>query len=651
MDNSKTIACVTGASGMVGSRIVERLMRENYRVRVLSRKSSYPLQDVEHFRGGLEDESVLKEFVTGAQLMFHCAAELRDKSRMWAVNVKGTGRLVEVANDDHVEFFCFISSAGVVGPTEKKWVDETVSCYPQNFYEKSKWESEKIVLSQLTNCRVVALRPANIFDNELPGIMKEPKGRSARGSLLRWVNGSEAAHMIHAKDVAAAAVELINHQIETPDIFFVSCDEEPLNTIEGIFKLFEYVSRKRPLEKPYTFPSLPLWVPYLIRTLRRGRGNRGDVRYSSAKLNSTGFRFPVGFLAATKGYFRMQIGKPVDETQVLGVPGSKDPLNSVTVLGGSGFLGKHLIQNLDSRGQTQLNVLVHSNKVNDLDLLSHVSSIKGDILSRDSLLKVIEPGATVVNLVRLNFGSSRLNIKAAECLASVCVERCVRRLIHCSTATVVGDSAGNLITDNTTCRPKGSYNRINLEIERVLRTKADGRFEIVVLRPTAVFGKGGQNLIKMIEDLKDNHWWLKYLRSCLYNKRRMNLVGIDSVAEALNFLITTDEPVNQKVFIISDDEDPNNNYWYVEKELIRAMNLPKYPLPLIPLPLFMLELALFLSKRGISRTRRRYEWRSLKKAGYQKKMSFTKALQLFISELDKAQSSSLYVDRHEEQEF
>lgn len=52
MDNSKTIVCVTGASGMVGRRIVERLIIDGYRVRALNRQKWFSLKDVEVFWGG-----------------------------------------------------------------------------------------------------------------------------------------------------------------------------------------------------------------------------------------------------------------------------------------------------------------------------------------------------------------------------------------------------------------------------------------------------------------------------------------------------------------------------------------------------------------------------------------------------------------------
>ncbi len=633
MKDQKLIACVTGASGMVGIRIAERLIQENYYVRVLSRKASYPYQNVEHFQGGLEDESLLSEFLKGAQSVFHCAAEKRVKKQMWAVNVDGTERLVRVVNSSKIESFCHVSSAGVVGSTKHKWIDENVSCRPQNLYEKSKWEAEKIVRNQLKNCRVIILRPANIFNNTFLGILKDLKSRSAKGFLIRLVNGREAAHLIHAIDVAAAAVYLTEQEFKAPNVFFVACDEDPLNSIEGIFKVFKDVRMQKGMVKSKAIPSLPLWVPYAIRTLRRGKGNPGDVRYSSAKLLSTGFRYPIGFRKAVKNSCRFQMGIPTDDFQKTEKDGAQAALNSVTILGGSGFIGRHLIRKLSKQMNTDLKVLIHRNEINHLDFPGPVRFIKGDILDKDTLLKVIKPGETVVNLVRLAPESRHLYSKVIECIASVCAERHARRLIHCSTVNVVGNFTGNHISENTPCNPKGGINRLNLELEKELRINASGRFDMVILRPTLVFGVGGQNLKKMIKELKAKHWLLKYLRSCLNFNRRMNLVGVDNVVEAIGFLIKTDEPINQKIFIISDDEDPNNNYRYIEKAIMRATNTPKYPLPLIPMPSIFIQMILILFNKEIFGIHRNYDWQRLKDAGYIKNLSFTEALDQFLSKV------------------
>ena len=300
MDNSKTIACVTGGTGMVGQRIVLRLISDGYTVRVLSRGEGFSDSRVEHYRGGLEDESVLRNFVSCARMLFHCAAELNNEAQMWAVNVKGTERLLNEIKGTDIRYFCYLSSAGVVGRTNLKWVNEDSPCDPQNAYEKSKWAAEQLVAQGIEGCSVVILRPTDVISEDKPGALTLPLKSSYMDVLKVFVKGGECAHIVHADDVADVALYFSTRHFNSPQCFFVSCDHEPLNTFAGLWALYKSYIRKRTDGKVRKMPHLPLIIPYLARKIWRGTGNRGDVRYSSEKLLSEGFHYRLGVKEAVK---------------------------------------------------------------------------------------------------------------------------------------------------------------------------------------------------------------------------------------------------------------------------------------------------------------------------------------------------------------
>ena len=290
---NRTIACVTGATGMVGSRIVEMLLREGYSVRVLSRREDAGGSRVHHYKGDLANDGMLQAFVSGAQLLFHCAAELNDVSRMRDVNMRGTERLIQAVRKSPIAYFCFISSAGVIGRTKKQWIDEETECNPQNEYEKSKWEAEQLVRACSAGCRVIVLRPTNVMDEKRPGPFSLPMRATWRDKLILFLKGAECAHVLHAEDVAEAALFGVSQPDETgPQVYFVSRDEDPVNTYADIWALFKSVTESRPIDAFRPF-HLPLFFPYLLRMVWRGKGNRGDVRFSSKKLIERGFRFPL----------------------------------------------------------------------------------------------------------------------------------------------------------------------------------------------------------------------------------------------------------------------------------------------------------------------------------------------------------------------
>jgi nucleoside-diphosphate-sugar epimerase len=297
MNNRTTIACVTGASGMIGRRIVRHLIGQGYRTRVLSRGDYYTTDPrVEVFRAGLEDEEVLRSFVLDAHLLFHCAAELHDESKMWEVNVLGTERLLRFVKESRIQYLCYLSSAGVVGPSTMKWVDEKTNCMPQNAYEQSKWAAEQLVAQGIDGCRIVILRPTNVMDEERPGALSLPMRASWLDRIKVVLKGGECAHIVHAENVAEAAMHFVSRPFTCPRCFFVSCDHEPLNTFAGLWALYRALENEPSVSSESVRPvgHLPLIVPHMLRRLWRGQGERGDTRYSSQKLISEGFIFPLG---------------------------------------------------------------------------------------------------------------------------------------------------------------------------------------------------------------------------------------------------------------------------------------------------------------------------------------------------------------------
>ncbi len=293
MTKPKTgIACVTGATGLVGGWIVHQLLEQGWHVRVLTRQESVSLQDVEVLTGDLKNISLLKEFVEAADAVFHCAAELRDETLMHSTNTAGTNNLLTAMEGQGIAYFCYLSSAGVVGPVTFPEVNEETPCYPSNTYEKTKYEAEQMVFSADLGVNVCVLRPTNVFDARNPGILSLLLRQSLMDKLKLILKGNEGAHLVHARDVASAALYFLYRPLVQPQLFFVSCDSDERNTLAGVYKLLSSICGKKRSTSVFALPNN---FPYLIRMLIRGKSLHGCVRFSEEKLRSTGFVFPLGF--------------------------------------------------------------------------------------------------------------------------------------------------------------------------------------------------------------------------------------------------------------------------------------------------------------------------------------------------------------------
>jgi farnesol dehydrogenase len=106
----------------------------------------------------------------GTRTVYHLAAY----ARLWAkdpdlyrkLNVEGTRNVLQAAIDEHVEKMVYVSTAGVVGPSADRPMDEEM---PRNAgffnsYERTKWEAEQLCLSfSKKGLPVTIVNPARIY--------------------------------------------------------------------------------------------------------------------------------------------------------------------------------------------------------------------------------------------------------------------------------------------------------------------------------------------------------------------------------------------------------------------------------------------------------------------------------------------------------
>ena len=117
------LACVTGGTGFVGSFVVRALLDDGHEVRVLHRQTSKldALQglDYESKIGDVTDFDSLVSAFTDCDWVFHVAAVAdywrADNDWLYKVNVEGTRKVLEAAQQANVKRVVFTSSAAAIG--------------------------------------------------------------------------------------------------------------------------------------------------------------------------------------------------------------------------------------------------------------------------------------------------------------------------------------------------------------------------------------------------------------------------------------------------------------------------------------------------------------------------------------------------------
>jgi nucleoside-diphosphate-sugar epimerase len=274
------------------------LLERGCQVRILTR-GSFVSDDsrVGVVQGDIRDRETIDQLLENTDALFHCAAEFSQQELIWDINVKATEILIGEAKARGINYFCYISSAGVLGANSDLWVDENTPCHPRNLYEKSKYAAEHLVMSSGLKANVCVLRPVFVVSAQRPGFIDYSIKDTLMDKMKVLFKGKEYAHIVHAKDVAAAAVFFLDKSLPKPECYFVSCDEDDLNTVAGIVGYYRFLKKGKVGEVKLPI-SLPRIFPHLIRRIVRGPSLHGRTRFSSAKIRKAGFKFPLGFRGA-----------------------------------------------------------------------------------------------------------------------------------------------------------------------------------------------------------------------------------------------------------------------------------------------------------------------------------------------------------------
>jgi nucleoside-diphosphate-sugar epimerase len=163
------IAAVTGGTGFVGRTVVQTHLRRGDEVRVLTRRKAPDLAGANIITGDLARGEIPRQFIEGADVLYHCAGELVNVKQMYAVHVDGTRKLLTAARG-RIRRWVQLSSVGVYGPQREGMITETTVENPTGVYEVTKGESDRLVLEAGATgmLDVVVLRPSNIFGPSMP---------------------------------------------------------------------------------------------------------------------------------------------------------------------------------------------------------------------------------------------------------------------------------------------------------------------------------------------------------------------------------------------------------------------------------------------------------------------------------------------------
>ena len=164
----KTIG-ITGASGIIGSKLCQNLIENGYIIHVLTRNPENFKKNPNIKTHKIDllnpDKEKVSNFTKRIKFLFHLASELNDESKMMKINYHGTRILVDSIKNKNIPFIYF-SSIGVFDFVKSKQINENSYKKQLNIYEKTKFLSEQYIFKsqKKDNLKFIILRPSIILD-------------------------------------------------------------------------------------------------------------------------------------------------------------------------------------------------------------------------------------------------------------------------------------------------------------------------------------------------------------------------------------------------------------------------------------------------------------------------------------------------------
>ena len=222
-------------------------------------------------------------------------------------------------------------------------------------------------------------------------------------------------------------------------------------------------------------------------------------------------------------------------------------MNKILLLGGTGFIGKVLLNKLEQYHSTK--IMIHST-----NLQTTAQKFKGDILNKKSFFDEIRNDETIINLLgQLTANESdciKSNILGGLNLLNSCIDKKIRQIILISSINVYGENLKRSSKETDPLNPVSNYGEIKMITEEMYRYFSEMYgINVTVLRLAGIYGPNGNSgfLTQIIKSIKNKN----IIPICYNNgEQQRDMLYID---DAIDCILNTlnSEPRGFNIFNIS----------------------------------------------------------------------------------------------------
>jgi dihydroflavonol-4-reductase len=287
------MVAVTGATGLLGSHIIERLLADGIATIALHRMGGdqgLP-EGVIKRQADILDEVSLREAFEGATTIIHSAAYVsfnpRWRKKIFDTNVIGTRNVINTCLQSGIKNLVHISSVAALGRTSKKTITEEstwTKAYSTDYAESKYLAELEVYRGAEEGLTVSVVNPSTI--------LSAAKSDRSSATLFNYVWNEERYYTngllnyVDARDVADVVIQLCTHP-QPGEKFILSAGRVAyLNFFSEVAKRFN----KRPPSTNVS-PALTFWAGWGEELRARVLGREPLVTRQSARMAIQSFQY------------------------------------------------------------------------------------------------------------------------------------------------------------------------------------------------------------------------------------------------------------------------------------------------------------------------------------------------------------------------
>ena len=316
---------ITGATGFVGGHLAEACVRKEQTLSAIVRSTSN-VGDLEKlgailFRGELSDAKLVRQAISEADIVVHCAAKVGD----WGpvedyrqFNVEALRVLLDACKGQGLSRFIHMSSLGVYRAHHHHGTDEETppGKSHRDGYSQSKVEAEQLTLHYYREfgVPVVVLRPGFIYGPQDRTVMPRIIAGLRHGALRYPGGGARALNTIFVGNLIDAVFLAVAQDAAVGQVYNLT-DGEFVSKRQFIGSIADAMGLPHPTRTP------PLWLAWFVtlcaEKLAKLRGATEAPLFNFTRLKFLGYNLDFSIEKARRelGYHpRVKFDEAIGET-------------------------------------------------------------------------------------------------------------------------------------------------------------------------------------------------------------------------------------------------------------------------------------------------------------------------------------------------